>query len=616
MTHTLDWQDGLPFSPQYGDIYFSRESGIAETCHVFLDQNRLTERWQTLKADACFVIGETGFGTGLNFLCAWRLWEELAPDTARLHFISTELHPIALDDLRRALDLWPELADLSAQLLAQYGATAPGWHRLVFAQGRVVLTLLIGDARTTLPRLDARVNAWFLDGFAPARNPQMWDDEIFQAMARCSAPNATFATFTSAGIVRRGLEVAGFHVEKVPGHGKKREMLRGELNKGGHPAAAIPARQAIVIGGGLAGCASAYALALHGWQVTLIERHAGVAAEASGNHQGILYARLMPKMSPLSELTLTGYQHAMRMLGQLMPQGDDTWRQCGLLQLAFDEREAARLQGIAELGLPTALLHQVSRNEASALAGVELPFGGLMFPGSGWVSPPALCRALVEQTGITLLARQEVSAIVQGHAGWEAHGETGLIASAPVIVVACANHSRRFAQTAHLPLRSIRGQVTHLPATPQSRAVATVLCTEGYAAPARHGMHTIGATYGNLEETLELRAADHQENLDMLSRLSPELYAALGAESLDVNNLDGRAACRCNVVDYLPLVGAVSPDMPGLYINTGHGSRGLITAMLAGEALATTLTGEPAPLPVELMQAMSPSRFLSAKTVS
>lgn len=608
-TTNIDWQDGLPFSSQYGDIYFSRESGIAETRHVFLQQNNLAERWQKLGPGAHFVIGETGFGTGLNFLCAWQLWNEVAPPAARLHFISTELHPIAPDELRKALALWPELAEVASSLLEQYTALAPGWHRLTFAQGRVVLTLLIGDARATLPQLSARVDAWFLDGFSPAKNPGMWDAELFRTMAACSSPGATFSTFTCAGAVRRELQAAGFKIEKVSGYGQKRTMLRGGLAGGGRQLRAAPSRKAVVIGGGLAGCASAYALAKRGWQITLIERHPVIAAEASGNHQGILYARLMPKISPLSALTLAGYQHALRMLGQLLPQGDDTWRQCGLLQLAFDEREAARLQGILDLGLPSSLLYGVNSADASALAGVELPFGGVMFPGGGWVSPPALCRALIEQAGITLLSGREAVAITQDGAGWHVHGESGLLATAPVLIVACANHSSRFEQTAHLPLRSIRGQVTHLQATTQSRSVNTVLCTEGYAAPARQGIHTIGATYGNLEDTLELRAADHHENLEMLSRMSSVLYSALNGAALAVETLGGRAACRCNVVDYLPLLGAVSPTISGLYVNTGHGSRGLITAMLAGEALAAALEGEPAPLPIELMHAMSPSRF-------
>lgn len=612
---TIDWREGLPFSAQYGDVYFSRDSGIGETRHVFLQQNHLRERWQALKPGTHFVIGETGFGTGLNFLCAWQLWDEVAPPHARLHFISTELHPIDPDELQQALALWPELSAFAAELLAQYSAMAPGWHRLALAQGRVVLTVLVGDALSTLPRLEAQVDAWFLDGFAPSRNPEMWTDDLFNAVAKLSAPNATFATFTSAGMVRRGLQAAGFKVEKVVGHGKKREMLRGEFSCGERYSRAITERRAVVIGGGMAGCASAYALASRGWQVTLIERHPTLAAEASGNHQGILYARLMPRMSPLSELTLAGYQHALRMLGKLLPQGDDAWRQCGLMQLAFDEREAARLQGILNLGLPQSLLYGVSQDEAGAMAGVALPFGGLMFPGSGWVSPPALCRALAEQPEITLLSGQEATAIEHGDAGWQVHGANGALANAPVVIVACASHTRRFAQTSHLPLRSIRGQVSHIPAATNSLVLNTVLCTEGYAAPVRHGIHTIGATYGNLEDTLELRAADHRENLEMLSKLSPAFYAAVGGDALSAEHLDGRAACRCNVVDYLPLLGAVAPDSPGLYVNTGHGSRGLITSMLAGEALASQLEGEPAPLPVELIRAMSPDRFLSTKTV-
>jgi tRNA 5-methylaminomethyl-2-thiouridine biosynthesis bifunctional protein len=292
-----------------------------------------------------------------------------------------------------------------------------------------------------------------------------------------------------------------------------------------------------------------------------------------------------------------------------MPQGEDTWRQCGLLQLAFDESETERLRGVLELGLPTDLLYSVDRAEASRLAGMALPFGGLHFPGSGWVNPPALCRALTDIPGIAIKTGEEATALIHREKIWEVHGEEGLLAQAPVVIVAGAAHTRRFTQTAHLPLRSIRGQITHLPATRKSAALSTALCTEGYIAPARQKVHTVGATYGNLEDTLELRVADHAENLAMLSQLAPALYAALGGDGLQPEALDGRAACRCNVADYLPLVGGVSPAMPGLYVNTGHGSRGLITTMLAAEALAAELEGEPAPLPDTLMSAISPGRF-------
>jgi len=275
----LEWHEGQPYSVQFGDIYFSRESGIAETRHVFLKHNRLEERWKLLAADSLFVIGETGFGVGLNFLCAWQLWLQTAPTGGRLHFVSTELHPLSAQDLRTALQLWPELQPLVEELLAQYTMLTPGWQRMNFEQGRVTLTLLVGDARETLPQLKASVDAWFLDGFAPAKNPEMWGDSIFQTIAKLSNANATFATFTSAGAVNRGLQAAGFKVEKGAGFGRKREILYGSL----HPTKAprtLQEKNAIIIGGGIAGAASAHSLACRGWQVTLIERHPKLAAEA------------------------------------------------------------------------------------------------------------------------------------------------------------------------------------------------------------------------------------------------------------------------------------------------------------------------------------------------
>lgn len=608
-TPTLDWQDGQPFSTQYQDIYFSRESGIAETRHVFLEQNSLAERWRQLQPGERFVVGETGFGTGLNFLCAWQLWQQIAPPKATLHFVSCELHPIAPEELRRALALWPELASLSGELIDQYSEMARGWHRLTFAQGRLVLTLLIGDVADTLPQLQAQVDAWFLDGFAPAKNPDMWNADLYQTMAKLSAPHATFATFTSAGEVRRGLQSVGFQVEKVPGYGKKREILRGKFQGNVERLPSPSQREAIVIGAGMAGSATAFSLAQRGWKVTLIERHTEIASEASGNHQGILYARLSPRMSQLSELTLSGYQYTLRQLNRLMPEGENRWQRCGLLQLAFDENEASRLQGIAALGLPATLFHPVNQVQASEIAGVDLPFGGLFFPGSGWVHPPALCKALASASGIALHLQQEVLELRQHDGRWQAVGEEGVIAEAPVVVVACAAHTRRFAQTSQLPLRSIRGQITHLPATAESQSLKTVLCTEGYAAPVRNGVHTVGATYGNLEEDIDVRAVDNIENLAMLAQLSPQFYGMLGGNALQPDMLAGRASCRCNVADYLPLVGEVSPQWPGLSLNIGHGSRGLITAMLAAEALAAQLENEPAPLPDKLMKALSPQRL-------
>ena len=232
MTHyspaKLEWRDGQPYASAFQDVYFSSDNGLLETDYVFLQGNALQSRWQTLKT-LHFTIAETGFGTGLNFLSAIKLWLEVAPATAMLHYISTEKHPLSLQDLTSALALWPTLAEFSDHLLENYEKLLQGNQALDLFQNRVRLSLLVGDATTQLRQIHEAVDAWFLDGFSPAKNPDMWQTELFQQMARLSAIDSTFATFTSAGHVRRNLAAAGFNTQKRAGFGKKREMLQGIL---------------------------------------------------------------------------------------------------------------------------------------------------------------------------------------------------------------------------------------------------------------------------------------------------------------------------------------------------------------------------------------------------
>ena len=389
----IDWVDGQPVSRRFGDVYFSRDSGVAETRHVFLDGNNLRERWGRLAPLDQFCVGETGFGTGLNFACAWQLWDIVAPSTARLHFLSLERYPLSAPDIARTLGTWPELATYRDALLRQWGDFAPGWHRLVLANGRVLLTLVIGDVQDVLAQIDAVIDAWFLDGFAPAKNPDMWRAGVLATVARLSRPGATCATYTVATAVRSALQAAGFAVEKRKGFGQKREMLRGTLVHAppapwGAPWFARPSRshanrRAIVVGAGLAGTAAAASLARRGWSVAIVDRHATVAAEASGNPQGVLYARPSPHGTLLSELVTSGLQHTCRLLPELGLEDGADFAGCGVLQLAYDADEAARQEKLASLGWPRTLLRGLSRAEASARAGVELPVGGLFFPQAG-----------------------------------------------------------------------------------------------------------------------------------------------------------------------------------------------------------------------------------------
>lgn len=648
----LDWDEtGQPRSRLFGDVYFSQTSGLDETRHVFLANNDLAARFSALPAGGRLTIGETGFGTGLNFLAAWACFDEHAPADARLQFVSVEKYPLQRDDLARTLALWPQLATHGDALLAQYVAVHPGFQRLCFAGGRVTLTLLVGDVLELLPQLDARIDAWFLDGFSPAKNPQMWTPALFAQLARLSAPGTTLGTFTSAGFVRRGLMEAGFAMQRTPGQGRKREILKGVFEGLPEPASFDPGvtatglppkawyarppawrgpRQALVIGAGLAGCATAASLAARGWQVSVLERRDAAAREGSGNPQGILYLKLSAHGTALSKLVVAGFGHTRRLLERL--QRDVDWAPCGVLQLAYDEAEATRQAQLAAHYVD-GLLHPLDRDAAAERAGVALEQGGLFFPEAGWAHPPALCRTLLAHPAIRLLTHREALRLERDDGVWLAWAGDHELARAPLVVLACAADAARFQQAASLPLKRIRGQISRLPATPASAALGTVLCADGYVAPPRQGEHTLGASFEFQRQDDTPSAAEHASNLNLLRQISPDLSQRLDADALDPQVLEGRVGFRCTTPDYLPAVGPLaeaeafavaygvlardarqSPQVPcpwleGLYVNTGHGSRGLVTAPLAGELLAAWLEDEPLPLPRDVAEACHPNRF-------
>ncbi|HLP97293.1 MAG TPA: bifunctional tRNA (5-methylaminomethyl-2-thiouridine)(34)-methyltransferase MnmD/FAD-dependent 5-carboxymethylaminomethyl-2-thiouridine(34) oxidoreductase MnmC [Sideroxyarcus sp.] len=601
----LNWKDGLPFSERYGDVYFSADSGLEETRHVFLDGNRLAERFAALSAGESFCIGETGFGTGLNFLCAWRLFEQVAPAGARLDFFSVEKFPLSDTELRAALALWPELAEQTEALLLRWRRRVPGWNRWSLVGGRVRLTLALDDVEAALPQLPAGcMEAWFLDGFSPAKNPEMWRDEVLANIARASRPGATLATYTSAGWVRRGLQQAGFVVERTPGFGRKREMVCGRLNA---PALPQPKdktpRSAIVIGGGIAGCAAAHALTQRGIAVTLVERAAWLASAASGNPRGILHARFGAGDNPLQRFVLAAYGHALGLLDEQLPVDEVLRAECGLLQLACNEVEQKRIARLAQQEWPEHLLQFVDAAQAGQLAGIAMDFGGLWFPAGGWVVPPELCERLAGDGRISQWLEHEVDALAKTATGWRARGHDAHAnawnAEADIVLVCCAHAAKRLDQFAHYPLTAVRGQITIVPESASSKELRAVVCGDGYCAPAVSDGHVTGATHAFADESTEVRAADHAENLNKLAGYAPALRLALG----EAEGLSGRASARCSAPGSMPLVGEVQQ---GLYCSLAHGTRGLLTAGLAGEVLAAQVCGQLPPLPASMLAALNP----------
>lgn len=647
----LHWVNNTPYSCEFDDVYFSVENGLQESRHVFIDGNQLIERWQAMSTQKMtqFTIGETGFGTGLNFLLAWCLWNKFAPENAVLHFITCEKHPLSYYDLAQCMSLWPELKAQAQQLLQGYPTTTPGYHTLIFDKGRVNLHLMIGDGgglfeqrlicadatfEGTLPR--ATVDAWFLDGFSPAKNPSLWGEQLFYVINCLSNVNTTIATYSSAGFVKRALQSAGFAVTKKTGFGKKRDMLVAKfehyvVRKGikRHtpwymvtPPTLTHRKSALIVGSGLSGCYLAYALANRGFEVTILDKHSEVAQGASFNHQAVLYPKLSAYRSPFTEFMLTSYLFALNSYKMLLGR-----TLTGMLQLASNAKDAdyqknlqSWLMQFPKLGV------LVDKVRASELSGVELEVGGIYFPEAGWIDMIALCQQLLMHSAIHWQGNQTIKELTFKEGRWYASGHR-----ADVLIVAAGYESNQFTQTEYLPIKPIAGQMSIIPENDDSRWLAIPLCGAGHVLPSWQGNHYVGATYHLNQTAITNLAEDDRLNINRLNNLPVKL-----PWSEEV--LNHWVGVRAATPDYLPLVGSVcdpqqflkqfsgfssdanrwipcsySNNLHGLYVCSGFGSRGLSSIPICAEWLAATINLEPSFLPRSIIQALSPSRFLRRK---
>lgn len=648
----LSWNEqGLPVSQQFDDPYFSVDDGLNESRYVFLQHNNLPQRWQHWQGE--FDIVETGFGTGLNFLMTWQSFaaslEQATDNDLWLHYTSIEKFPLNREELQQAMALWPELDEFTRLLLQQYPLPVKGFHQLIWPRHKVQLTLVFGDVHDCLPQLSGPVHAWYLDGFAPSKNPEMWRDSLFRQMRRLHALHpyqpATVATFTAAGIVRRGIRGAGFEVRKVPGFGRKREMLAGCYTQQNGPELPPPhwhkpwllnrpdqqkPDEVLIVGAGLAGCSTARALAERGIKVTLIDR-LGIAQGASGNPQGGLYVKLAAGDNAIhTDFYLTAYQSSLRQVVNILGGGEKEgqWHNCGVLQLAYDDKEARRQQKFLHArSYPEELVQAVNAEQASRLAGCPQTCGGLFFPQAGWVSPAGFCQALINHPNI-VFSQHSVETLSHNGQTWQLATSAGDTLTSEQVVIATAADARHLLPEAYLPVKRIRGQLSILD-TSLVPDIDTVLCARSYMAPSRHGLTCLGATYNLNDDETEVRAADHQTNLNHLTDFGPA-WQQTDPESV----VQGRVGFRCTTPDYLPMVGAVAnreafiesfrpmvknakqvpavtaPQLPGLWLNIGHGSRGLASAPLCAQLLAAQICAAALPLSSDIQEALWPGRFL------
>ena len=580
----LTWtDDGQPRSRLYDDVYFSAEDGLAEARAVFLEGCGLPEAWA---GRSRFTVGELGFGTGLNVLALIELWARTRPPGGQLHIFSVEAHPITADEARRALAGWPELSGLADRLTAQWPGRATGPHRIEFPDLGVILDVTVGEVAEALSGWSGRADAWFLDGFAPARNPAMWRDEVLSLVAARSHAGAVAATFTVAGQVRRGLAAAGFEVARAPGFGRKRERLTARL-PGEAPEPVAPRRVAIV-GAGIGGASAARAVRALGGEAVVFDAQAR-GSGASGNPAALVTPRLDAGLAEPAQVFAQTFRRAVALYeaepGLIVSRG--------ALQLAVDHRDIARFDKVAASDLfEPGSVERLTSDKTTARLGEDAAEGLILYDGLV-IEPAVLLAAWTPQVRDAAVARLELA-----DDGWrllDAQGE--VLDTVDAVIVAAGLATGELAPG--LPLSAVRGQASFTTLDDPPPAVAF----GGYAIPTRDGV-LFGATNDRDDTARDLRAEDHERNLGFLAQGLPMLAARLGGRSLE-----GRASIRVTTPDYLPVAGPAPKSPPGLFVLSGFGARGFCLAPLLAEHVAALALGAPSPLPQPLAAFVDPARF-------
>lgn len=644
-------QENTPVSDKFDDVYFSNQDGLAETHYVFLEGNQLWERWVNYQ-EAHFVIAETGFGTGLNFFAVTTLFREFRqkhPDSPlkRLYFISFEKYPLLLDALQQAHLAYPQFSHLAQHLQQHWLNPIQGCYRFHFDE--TTLDLWFGDVAENLPQLgdymNSKIDAWFLDGFAPSKNPDMWNEQLYQQMFRFTKLQGTFATFTAASAVRKGLENAGFNIKKRKGFGKKRECLSGQKTQEKLTAlstswfhsqpANLKEQDIAIIGGGVASLCTAISLVKRGAKITIYCEDEQTALNASGNKQGAFY----PQLSDDNERNIRFYIHAFAYGHQFLQwaiqqQIEFEYEFCGVALCAYNEKAESKLNKIAKLNLPSDLYQSLNQTELSEKVGLPLPFGGAFIPQGAWLAPRQLVQhafAFLEKKGVQIKTSQKATELSQTENGWQITTAENETFCHEVVVLANGHKLTEFEQTQKLPLYPVRGQVSQIPTSEKLLKLKTVLCYDGYLTPVDQAKtsHCIGASHVRDNATREFSLTEQQENQQKIQQNIPEEWT----KEVDTSGNLARIGVRCSVRDLTPIIGAVphfsaqqtqyqnlfnlrrrkqpieqAENYPNLYLIGALGSRGLTSAPFLGETLASLIYGEPLPMSEDLIHNLMPNR--------
>lgn len=637
----LNWRDQNPLSEEYDDIYYSTEDGFSETTHVFINGNSLINRWKNLTSS--FSIAETGFGTGLNFLTTWYYWSQYLSKNSDtnpwLHYVSIEKCPVHPEDIKKSYSKWDHLISFGNELLKKYPPAVPGFHYLKFPEFRLSLTLIWDDAHLALQNLKSKFNAWYLDGFNPNKNPELWNQEIIDLISFKTHSQGTLSTFTVARDIKNHLTKSGFSIEKKPGFGKKREMLTAKLNQEKTEEDKKPwfsynqlnfskEKKAIIIGSGLAGCHTTYALSQRNWEISLIDQENRIASHGSGNDIGILFPYLSSEWDYKTQFYLQSYLYQLSFLNDFDP--DQKFHQsCGMIWLPRKARDLVRFKKIKEnLSLPENILTDFNKENSQNLCHTQLNQDGLYFPQGTWVKPKKLCQKLLDSTkSLKLFLNKKVEKVSYKNNQWLVFDQnSNLIDQAPTLIL-CQGFDNNL--LFDYPFMKVRGQISSTPKINQLKSLSKLLCYGGYTTPLIDHHHHMGATFQINEKTNQILEDDHFQNIETLN-----YYLENKFDMNQIQNLSGRVSFRNVTYDRFPVIGSVpSRDFfedhyhdlhlgqfwknyplaeyaSGLYINSSHGSRGILSSCLGSELLAQLINKEPLSSSHHIIEKLHPARFM------
>ena len=576
------------FSEEFDDLYSSAKGAVAECNHVFIKGNNLKERFENLGENSKFYIGEIGFGIGINFLTTCKSWLDHTKQNQVLEFYSFDKYLFRLSDFKTLNVSCPDLKEYISELERNYPRNIQGAQKISLFGGRIILNLIIGEIDNTQEyiKLMDKVDAWYLDGFSPSKNPDLWSIKLFKCIHKSCHENTTFSTYTSSGLVKNNLTESGFNHSRAMGFSDKRHMLKGtvdtQLKKN------TSNTKVAVIGSGIAGCVLSYTLAKKGIEVDLYEKSDSICSGASSHELLVTYPRLSAHDTAFGSFTLHSYIFATNFYKQLKT---DAWKKTGVIILNHDAATEKRQSSLLEKRADGEIYRYIDPDEASEISGIDIKLNGLIYEDAGYILPEEMCKFLIESPKINIFTSSHIKSIKKNREVFNLNIGKKKFEYQNVCVCA-GSETANIVDIDGISIK--RGQVTHIESLDNISRIKLPICAKGYISPRVNNIHLVGSSYSDSEDT-DLSEEEHLYNLNNLKLVIDE----------EMNVITGQTGHRAVSKDHMPVVGMKD----GIYINTCHGSRASVTAPISAEIIASMIVDEAPPLMGRELESLSPERF-------